>query len=138
MLSGHPIVVFKPHQLLLGYGFWYLSTPYSKYPDGLEAAFHHACIIAGQLIAKKIVVYSPIAHTHPIAMAAGINPLNHSVWLPADEPLMNAAHGLLVVELPGWKESYGIGVEIERFTRNHKPIINLPIRWSDALHSDNP
>lgn len=124
-------VEFDTDTLRLLHGYWYLATPYSKYPDGLEAAFKHACQIAGQLISSKIPVYSPISHTHPIALYSGMDQLNHQIWLPADEPLMDAAHGLLVAELPSWRESYGIRIEIERFTRNHKPVINLPIRWSD-------
>jgi len=102
-------------------GFLYLATPYSKYPDGIEAAYKLACREAGRFIALGIPVLSPIAHSHPIAMAAGLDPLDHGIWLQADEPLMAAACGLIVCKATGWNESVGIRAEIEAFNQVHKP-----------------
>lgn len=102
--------------------FWYLATPYSRYPDGLEEAFKIACKAAGLLIEAKVRVYSPIAHTHPIAIHAGIDPKAHDIWLPADQPFMDAARGLIVLRAASWEISYGIGEEIKEFTKIGKPI----------------
>src|ERR1700686_5471517 len=46
----------------------YLATPYTQYRDGIEAAFVQAASLAGRLLQARSFVYSPIAHTHPIAM----------------------------------------------------------------------
>jgi len=108
--------------LRLDRGFWYLATPYSKYPDGIEAAFVAAAKAAARLIAAGVPVYSPIAHTHPIAIHGGMDPLDHKIWLPADMPMMTAAHGLLVAKLLTWDKSYGIAIEIGEFARSGKPI----------------
>ena len=108
-------------------GYWYLATPYSKFPGGLEAAFAAAADLAAKLIALQVPVYSPIAHTHPIALVGGLDPLDHSIWLPADRPLMAAAHGLLVAALPSWEESFGIAQEIADFQRRYRPIVRLDI-----------
>ena len=51
---------------------------------------------AAVLIRQGIRVYSPIAHTHPIAIHGGIDPLDHKIWLPADAPFMHGAVGLIV------------------------------------------
>lgn len=104
-------------------GFWYVATPYSKYPRGLDAAFEDACKATASLLRMGINVYSPIAHTHPIAKHGGIDPLDHSIWLPADAPMMDAAEGLIVVKMEGWDESYGISEEIKAFRTAGKPII---------------
>ena len=45
--------------------FWYLASPYSKYPEGTQAAFEMACWQAGLLIRAGVPVFSPIAHSHP-------------------------------------------------------------------------
>jgi hypothetical protein len=103
-------------------GFWYLATPYSKYPGGIEAAFHLAAENTAHLIRAGVPIYSPIAHTHPIAIHGGIDPLNHSIWLPADAPLMEAASGLIVLTAETWEASYGISVEIAAFKAAGKPI----------------
>lgn len=106
-------------------GFWYLGTPYSKYAGGTEEAFFRACEIAARLIACKIPVFSPIAHSHPIAELGGLDALDHGIWLPADRPFMEAAFGLIVGMMPGWKESVGLAHEIEFFREAGKPVIYL-------------
>lgn len=106
-------------------GFYYLATPYSKYPHGIEAAFRLAAENTAHLIRAGVPIYSPIAHTHPIAIHGGIDPLDHSIWLPADEPLMRAAKGLIVLMAETWEESYGISVEIAEFKAERKPILYM-------------
>jgi hypothetical protein len=106
-------------------GLVYLATPYSKYPDGMEAAFIAASILAGRLLMHGVKVYSPIAHTHPIATYAEINPLDHKIWLPFDESMMEAADTLVVAEMRSWQNSFGIAHEIEYFTRADKPVVYL-------------
>lgn len=103
-------------------GYWYLATPYSKYPLGLEMAFQHACIAAAELVNRGVRLYCPIAHTHPIAEYGEIEPRNHEIWLPLDKPLMDAARGLIVVKMPSWHESYGIKVETKTFREADKQV----------------
>jgi hypothetical protein len=106
-------------------GFWYLATPYSKFPFGLEAAFHAASLAAAQCLKASLPIYCPIAHTHPIAIYGGIEPKDHDIWLPADRPFMDAALGLIVCMMPSWEESYGISVEIKTFEEAQKPIFYM-------------
>lgn len=105
--------------------YWYLASPYSKYPDGLDAAFRHVCRATAHLIKNKVRVYSPIAHTHPVAIHGGVDPLDHNIWLPADEPMMRAAHGLIICKMETWRDSYGIGVEIETFKEMGRPVVYM-------------
>lgn len=112
-------------QLKIKKGFWYVATPYSNFPDGLEAAWISASEATGRLIQRRIPVYSPIAHSHPISIFGDVDAKNHDIWIPANEPLMDAAHGLLVLMLPSWKRSYGISLEIEFFLKAEKPIVYL-------------
>lgn len=106
-------------------GYWYLATPYSRYPRGIARAFDAACWQSGLLIRAGVAVFSPIAHTHPIAIHSGIDPLDHGIWMPLDAPMMDAARGLIVCMMTGWDASYGVGVEIEAFKRVRKPIIYM-------------
>ena len=105
--------------------FYYLATPYSKYPGGIEEAFKVACRAAADLIRAGVRVYSPIAHTHPVAIHGDIDPYAHDVWLPADEPFMRSACGLIVLRAESWEQSYGIKVEIEEFKKDGKPIFYM-------------
>jgi hypothetical protein len=105
--------------------YWYLASPYSKYPDGIRAAFEDVCKQTALLIRHKIPVYSPIAHTHPVAIHGALDPYAHDIWLPADEPLMHGAKGLIVCQMPTWDISYGIGVEIKAFEAAGKPVVYM-------------
>lgn len=103
--------------------YWYLATPYSKYPAGIEEAWKLACRAAADLIKAGVPTYSPIAHTHPIAIHGEIDPYAHDIWLPADEPLMESAMGLIVLTAEGWQDSFGIAHEMNRFANMDKPIV---------------
>jgi hypothetical protein len=107
---------------MAGASFWYLATVYSKHPNGLEAAHVMAARAAADLLRLGVTVYSPICHTHPIAMIGGLDPLDHAIWLPADAPFMRAARGLIVLKSPGWESSFGIGEERKAFQQMAKPI----------------
>jgi hypothetical protein len=107
------------------YPLVYLATPYSKYPEGIEVAFQDASRLAARLMEIGVKVYSPIAHTHPLAIYGGINPLDHSIWLPFDEAIMAKSDALLVAKMPTWQTSYGIAHEISVFDKAGKPIYYL-------------
>lgn len=104
------------------YPLIYLATPYSKYPQGLEVAFRHASALAARLMLRGLKVYSPIAHTHPLAIHGGVNPLDHSIWLPFDAAIMDKADALLVAMMETWQHSYGISHEIGVFSKAGKPV----------------
>lgn len=104
---------------------FYLATPYTKYADGIYAAFEDAARLAARLLRAGHVVYSPIAHTHPIATLGGIDPLDHTIWLDFDSRMMRAADAILVAQMDGWRESYGVNHEIEFFKSAGKPVFYL-------------
>jgi len=113
--------------------FYYLATPYSKYRGGVEDAFRLACSAAAAFVRAGIPVYAPIAHTHPIAVHGGLDPLDERVWLRADRPMMKASFGLIVLCAGNWRESEGIAEEIKSFTAMAKPVRYLdPAHLSDA------
>lgn len=103
----------------------YLATVYSKHKEGLDAAYIDAARIAAKLLVAGIKVYSPIAHTHPLAVYGGLDPLDHAIWLPFDEAMMNAADILIVAQMDGWEVSKGIAHEIKFFETRGKPIYDL-------------
>lgn len=103
----------------------YLATPYSKYPGSIASAFVDASKLAAKLMVAGVRVYSPIAHTHPLAMYGNLDPLDHRIWLPFDEAMMAKADVLIVAHMASWETSKGIAHEVEYFTRAKKPIFDL-------------
>ncbi len=106
--------------------YYYIATPYSKFPSGIEEAARVACIETARLMRAGVPCFSPIAHTHPIAMAAGVDPLDHSFWMPVDQPMMDAARGLIMLRMESWERSYGMAIELATFTKANKPVV-----WMD-------
>jgi hypothetical protein len=109
--------------VLAQYRLCYFATPYTKYPAGLDAAFQEAARLAATFVTAGVRVYSPIAHTHPLAIAGNLDPLDLSVWLPFDEAMMDASDCLIVAMMDGWDVSAGIKHEIEFFKRDGKPVL---------------
>jgi hypothetical protein len=107
------------------YKLVYLATPYSKYADGLENAANDAAKIAAKLLQAGVAIYSPIVYTHQLAVHGNLDPLNHSLWLPFDQPFLDVSECLCVLKLPGWDESFGIAFEIKDFTSKGKMIVYL-------------
>jgi hypothetical protein len=111
----------------------YVGTPYTKYPGGIEVAFIDACKLTAQLIQLGLSVYSPIAHTHPIAIHGEIDPLDFTIWLPFDAAIMCKSDAMLVAMMPGWGISKGILHEIQAFTDANKQIFYLSLESMDLI-----
>lgn len=111
--------------MAIPYTFWYLATPYAKWPGGRDDAFAHAAALAGRILKKGIGVFSPIAHSHPLHINAPSLPDDHDFWLDFDKRFVDVAHGGFVADLPGWEESRGVTQEIEWFQKAGKPLMLL-------------
>lgn len=92
----------------------YLACPYS-HPDPVVMAhrFDRVNRAAANLIEQGMVVYSPISHTHPIAVAGDLPDKSWAFWEQFDRAYLNLSHQLIVLCLPGWKESVGVAAEIK-------------------------
>ncbi len=103
----------------------YLATPYRHWPTGINGVYFEAARIAGLLIRTGIKVFSPIAHGHPIAGCASIDPHDMSIWGPLNEKMMSRSDVLIVANLDGWQQSLGVTDEIKFFRLMRKPIFDL-------------
>lgn len=120
--------------------YLYMGSPYSLYSLGIHQAWLAACETAGALILKGIPVYSPIAHMHPVAMHGNINPLDHAIWLPINEAMMEGAVGMIALCIANWKESRGLAEELKYFRAAKLPIFKIdgpriPDAMLDAMRS---
>lgn len=100
----------------------YLATPYSKYPGGLDHAFMGAVQLMFRLRNKGHRVYSPIAASHMLAKQTGIDPRDHSFWMECCGPWLWKCDVLVVAQMPGWRESEGVGIEVNLFKETRRPI----------------
>lgn len=106
--------------------FWYVATPYRKYPGGIEAANKAASQVTAELFDRGLQVYSPIVHSHELARYTQLDPMSDR-WLEAQLPFMRAAKGIIVAKLPTWEISYGISWEKGWFSAHKRPIFHLDV-----------
>jgi len=96
----------------------YLASPYTKgSAESRMARFHAVTQVAARLIEQKNIVYSPITMTHPIdlVLATDNETLGSDFWVNFDESFMAHCTQIVVLTLPGWRESSGVAREIEYF-----------------------
>jgi hypothetical protein len=106
-------------------GFLYMLSPYSKYEHGTQEAAEMAAWAAGKLLEQDIVVHSPIAETHAVAAAAGLEQTDHRFWLARDERFMNSSKGAVVLTMDGWEDSFGMKWELAWYEKTNKPVFYL-------------
>ena len=100
----------------------YLACPYS-HPDSnvREYRFMKANQAAANLMRDGHIVYSPISHTHPIAVDGGL-PLDWAYWQSVDEFYIRLCEKVIVLMLTDWKSSKGVQAEIEIARALDKPV----------------
>lgn len=78
----------------------------------MEWRFDAVCRKAGEMMNSGLVVYSPIAHCHPIAVRIEL-PRTWDFWKKFDTEMIKRATELHVLQLPGWDKSTGVKAECE-------------------------
>ena len=100
----------------------YLACPYS-HPDNnvREHRFKMANQAAARLMRDGHIIYSPLSHTHPIAVDGGL-PLDWAYWQSVDEFYIRLCEKVIVLMLTDWKSSKGVQAEIEIARALDKPV----------------
>lgn len=92
----------------------YLASPYSHESPGVrQFRFEMACFYAGKVMDNEHIIFSPIAHSHPIEQFGLGEIKDANFWLHQDFEILKRCDELWVLMLDGWKESYGVNREID-------------------------
>lgn len=103
----------------------YLASPYSHDdPSVMRERFHLACEVAAKLMEMGYTVFSPIAHSHPIAQYVG-NQTDGPFWLKQDRPAFDASKTLGILRIDGWMDSDGMKEEFIWAMHEEKPIVYI-------------
>jgi len=91
----------------------YLACPYNDPDPAIRIArFEAVNRAAAYFMAKGEYVFSPISHTHPIAMAGDL-PHGWDHWQGYDRTILSVCHKLYVLQLAGWDKSVGVAGEMQ-------------------------
>ena len=104
----------------------YLSVPYSGH--GREVMVERALLAraaASRLILGGRLVLCPVIMNHEVLMHLGddVDGVPKGYWRELEEHLAPACQDLVVLALPGWERSRGVGREIALFAKAGKPLL---------------
>ncbi len=107
--------------------YTYLASPYTHVERSVRCErFDAVCRAAAKMMRAGEVVFSPIAHSHPIDLADPL-PQTTEFWMAMDLPLLKHANKLKVLCIPGWALSKGVAKEIEAAKE-----WGIPVEYIDA------
>lgn len=100
----------------------YLGLPYSDDDPAVEDwRAEVSNIIAVDLTKQGRIIFAPISAWHHLARKYKL-PGTFEYWLKLDEEFIKASKRLLIITLPGWKESTGVTEEIKLAKKYYVPI----------------
>jgi|SRR6056297_3572297 len=80
---------------------------------------------AGKLMQAGFAVISPISQSHPIALQCNLSGKFDNFWANIDYNLILRCDMVIVLCLPGWKESEGVQKEIAFAKQQNIPVIYI-------------
>lgn len=92
--------------------FTYIASPYTHTdPKVMEDRFNAVSAFTAQKIKEGEIVYSPIAHSHPLAVSYRLRG-DFDFWMQQNYGMLSKASKMIVLCLPGWQDSKGVQAEI--------------------------
>lgn len=103
----------------------YLASPYSSpFRETRDERFNNACLAVSKMLKKRLNVFSPIVHSHPVAEKTDIGH-DFGVWAAWDFEMLDLCEEVWVLLLWGWDSSIGVSKEIARARAQNKNIVYL-------------
>lgn len=103
----------------------YLASPYSHPDDAIQEQRYRAALDAtAYLLRCRAWVYSPIVHCRPLALAHSL-PHDAGFWQEYNFTMIRSAARLLILQIPGWRESKGVSAEFIYARKRLKPTWGL-------------
>jgi len=104
--------------------FWYLGSVYTQHMFGTMGGYTEVLDWAKVLIKNGIVnFYSPILHWHELSHAAGMNAIDHDLWMRIDEAAMARCDGMIYCMMTNHHKSKGLAHEVKFFQNANKPVL---------------
>jgi hypothetical protein len=98
-----------------------------------ELSFSMANAVAGWLIDRGELVYSPISHSHPIHDYMLHHADDHRFWMDYDDKMMEFCDRLYVIKSTNWEQSSGVQHEIEWFVKRGRPVFFIDINGNGGI-----
>ena len=115
---------------------WYFASPYSvrhedgsRCPESEQRNYDRARLLAAGLVEHGYVIFSPIAHSHPIDQLGDIAP---EEWYAQDYDIIAATDWAGIILAPGWENSAGCRDERVQFAKRDLRIMTYEEALANA------
>jgi len=114
----------------------YLASPFSDADGNVrQQRFEAACRVAANMMRAGHTVFSPVAHSYPLAQHGNL-PDDWAYWQRADAEFLWCCDSVVVLALPDWHTSRGVRAEIAIAAELQKPIsIAWDMPWVDPVQA---
>jgi hypothetical protein len=110
-------------------GYYYLSNPYNGSEEERNQRAKIAAETCGVLLRRGLHVWSPIVHNHAMVNIVEFSlEERRSLILDFDFSLLKSAKAMILLEINGWKESFGVKAEIELCHQ-----LSIPIKYLNLI-----
>ena len=111
----------------------YVACPYSHNDPVVRAErFERANYYSARMMAAGLLVFSPISHTHQIALAGDL-PKGWDFWERYDRAYLGICRAMVVLCLRGWEQSKGVQEEIKIMDDLKRPVWYIQDYNNDCL-----
>lgn len=115
-------------------GLYYLAGPYTHENSALVAHRRLDHLHAEYwLIAQKLDVIAPINSSGSLEGIWNL-PIQYEFWQSRDRKSIRYCDGVIVILMPGWKESKGVTDELQYAKQKGKPIYYLKPVYDRKTH----
>lgn len=91
----------------------YLASPYKHESHEVEIfRYRAASLVAAKLLNEGRKIFCPIAYSHPLVESFEANESWEKVWRTFDFNMLKNCNEMWILELDGWKDSWGIAEEV--------------------------
>lgn len=106
--------------------YYYISNPYNGTEEQKEQRALIAAKVCGELLRLGVHAWSPIVHNHAMMKEISFSlEERQNLILDFDFSLLKKSIGMIVLTINGWKESFGVGKEIDLCNELKIPIYYL-------------
>ena len=94
-------------------GVWYLASPYTHSDAAMMQLRYSLNLVHGaELFRAGVMFAAPIIMTHPM-VEYGLPQVDLDFYIEWNKALIEVSVGVIVLMLPGWETSVGVGKEID-------------------------
>lgn len=116
-------------------GPYYLAVPYQGSEEEKKYRTELSLKATTAFLRQGIHVFSPVVYVNKIAEELGLSSLEkrREIIMPYLFDFLKVSKGLILIQLEGWKESWGVQQELVFCHENHIPVFTM---LADEINKD--